>query len=240
MRKILSRVRRGVDDYQMIQEGDRIAVGISGGKDSLTLLCAMAALRHFYPKKFQVIGISLDMGFPGSDFSEVAKLCEKLDVEYHVKKTDIAEIIFDVRQEKNPCSLCAKMRRGGVNDMAVELGCNKVALGHHNEDVLETFFLSLFFEGRLNCFAPITYLSRRDIHVIRPMIYLPEGDIKGFARRENLPIVHNPCPMDGVSKRQDMKDFIAEKTKDDKFFKTKIMHAIQTGLPTWMIEGEES
>ncbi len=239
MRKILSRVRRGVDDYQMIQEGDRIAVGISGGKDSLTLLCALAALRHFYPKKFQVMGISLDMGFPGSDYSQVAELCRELDVEYHVKKTDIAEIIFDVRQEKNPCSLCAKMRRGGVNDMAVEHGCNKVALGHHNEDVLETFFLSLFYEGRLNCFSPNTYLSRRDIHVIRPMIYVPEGDIKGFAKRENLPIVHNPCPMDGVSKRQDMKEFIAERTKTDKFFKTKMMHAIQTGIPTWIREGAD-
>ncbi len=238
MKKILSRVRRAVDDYQMITEGDRIAVGVSGGKDSLTLLCAMAALRAFYPQKFEVIGLSLDMGFPGTDFSGVEKLCQDLKVEYHVKKTDIAEIIFDIRQEKNPCSLCAKMRRGGLNDLAVEHGCNKVALGHHNEDVLETFFLSLFYEGRLNCFSPITYLSRRDIHVIRPMIYLPEGEIKGYARRENLPIVHNPCPMDGVSKRQDMKEFIADKTKQDKFFKTKIMHAIQTGLSDWSPERE--
>lgn len=240
MKKILSRVRRAIDDYHMIEEGDSIAIGVSGGKDSLTLLCAMANLRKFYPKPFSLTAVSLDMGFEGLDFSGVAALCKELEVPYVVKKTDIAEIIFDVRQEKNPCSLCAKMRRGGVNDLAVELGCNKVALGHHNEDVLETFFLSLFYEGRLNCFSPFTYLSRRDIHVIRPMIYVPEGDIKGFARRENLPIVHNPCPMDGVSKRQDMKDFIAEKTKEDKFFKTKIMHAIQTGIPNWMVEGEES
>ncbi len=239
MKKILSRVRRAVDDYQMISAGDRIAVGVSGGKDSLTLLCALATLRKFYPKAFSLTAVSLDMGYEGMDFSGVAALCEKLEVPYTVKKTDIAEIIFGVRQEKNPCSLCAKMRRGGVNDLAVELGCNKVALGHHNEDVLETFFLSLFFEGRLNCFSPNTYLSRRDIHVIRPMIYVPEGDIKGFARREDLPIVFNPCPLDGKSKRQDMKDFIAEKTKTDKFFKTKIMHAIQTGIPSWVIPGEE-
>lgn len=239
MRKILSKVRRAVDDYQMIEEGDRIAVGVSGGKDSLTLLCAMAALRAFYPKKFEVIGLSLDMGFPGTDFSGVEELCREIGVEYHVKKTDIAEIIFDVRKEKNPCSLCAKMRRGGLNDFAVEMGCNKVALGHHNEDVLETFFLSLFYEGRLNCFSPVTYLSRRDIHVVRPMIYLPEGDIKGYAKRENLPIVHNPCPMDGISKRQDMKEFISEKTKEDKFFKTKMMHAIKTGLDTWKTGGDE-
>ncbi len=240
MKKILSRVRRAVDDYHMIETGDRIAVGVSGGKDSLTLLCALAGLRKFYPNAFSLTAVSLDMGYEGMDFSGVEKLCQELEVPYTVKKTDIAEIIFDVRQEKNPCSLCAKMRRGGVNDLAVELGCNKVALGHHNEDVLETFFLSLFYEGRLNCFSPNTYLSRRDIHVIRPMIYVPEGDIKGFAKRESLPIVNNPCPMDGISKRQDMKDFIAEKTKTDKFFKTKIMHAIQTGIPTWMREGEDA
>ncbi len=238
IQKILSKVRRAVDDYGMIEDGDKIAVGVSGGKDSLTLLCALAALRRFYPKRFEVIGVTLDMGFEGADFSGVCELCDSIDVEYVVKKTDIAEIIFDVRKEKNPCSLCAKMRRGGVNDLAIELGCNKVALGHHNEDVLETFFLSLFFEGRLGCFSPVTYLSRRDIYVIRPMIYLPEGEIKGFANREGLPIVHNPCRMDGVSKRQDMKDFINEKTKQDKFFKTKTMHAIQTGLPNW-IKGEK-
>ncbi|MEE1013580.1 MAG: ATP-binding protein [Clostridia bacterium] len=233
MKRILSRVRRAVDDYGMIQEGDRIAVGVSGGKDSLTLLCVLAALRRFYPNRFALTAVSLHMGYDGMSFDKVKELCKELEIPYVVKDTDIAEVIFDVRQEKNPCSLCAKMRRGGVNDLAVELGCNKVALGHHNEDVLETFFLSLFFEGRLNCFSPVTYLSRRDIHVIRPMIYVPEGEIKGFARRQNLPIVHNPCPMDGVSKRQDMKEFIAGKVKEDKFFKTKIMHAIQTGLDDW-------
>ena len=237
MKRILSRVRRAVDDYQMIQAGDSIAVGVSGGKDSLTLLCALAGLRKFYPKPFTLKAVSLNMGFEGVSFDKVKELCKDLDVEYVIKDTDIAEVIFDVRKEKNPCSLCAKMRRGGVNDAAVELGCNKVALGHHNEDVLETFFLSLFFEGRLNCFSPMTYLSRRDIHVVRPMIYVPEGEIKGFAKRSELPIVNNPCPMDGVSKRQDMKDFIAGKMKEDKFFKTKIMHAIQTGLPDWVIEG---
>lgn len=239
MKKILSRVRRAVDDYHMIEEGDRIAVGISGGKDSLTLLCTLAALRRFYPKRFELIGISLDMGYEGVSYAGVRELCEKLQVEYVVKKTDIAEVIFDIRKETNPCSLCAKMRRGGVNDLAVTLGCNKVALGHHNEDVLETFFLSLFYEGRLNCFSPVTYLSRRDIYVIRPLIYVAEGDIKGYACRAELPIVHNPCPMDGKSKRQDMKDFISEKTKQDKFFKTKTMHAIQTGLSNWILEEKE-
>lgn len=234
MQKILSKIRRAVDDYNMIDDGDRIAVGVSGGKDSLTLLCALASLKRFYPKKFEVVGVSLDMGYPNVSYNGIERLCADLGIEYVVKKTDIAEIIFDIRNEKNPCSLCAKMRRGGVNDLAVELGCNKVALGHHNEDVLETFFLSLFYEGRLGCFSPVTYLSRRDIYVIRPMIYLPESEIMGFAKRENLPIVYNPCPMDGKSKRQDMKDFINKKVKEDKFFKTKIMHAIQTGLPNWI------
>ncbi len=233
IQKILSKVRRAVDDYGMIEEGDKIAVGISGGKDSLTLLAALNGLKRFYPKSFEVIGITLDMGFEGMCFDKVAEFCKDIGVEYVVRKTDIAEIIFDVRKEKNPCSLCAKMRRGGLNDAAVELGCNKVALGHHNEDVLETFFLSLFYEGRLGCFAPVTYLSRRDIHVIRPMIYLAEGEVKGFAKSENLPVVASTCPMDGASKRQDMKDFINEKTRQDKFFKTKMMNAIQTGLPAW-------
>lgn len=236
MQKLLSKIRRAVDDYHMIEDGDKIAVGVSGGKDSLTLLCALAELRRFYPAKFEVVGVSLHMGYPDVSYNEVKKLCDKIGVEYIVKMTDIAEIVFDVRNEKNPCSLCAKMRRGGVNDLAVELGCNKVALGHHNEDVLETFFLSLFYEGRLGCFSPVTYLSRRDIHVIRPMIYIPEGDIKAFSKRQNLPIVENPCPMDGKSKREEMKTFINEKTKQDKFFKTRTMHAIQTGLPNWIVK----
>lgn len=237
--QILSKVRRAVDDYNMISDGDRIAVGVSGGKDSLTLLCALAGLRRFYPAKFEVIGVSLDMGNPGVSFAEVRKLCDKIGVEYVVKKTDIAEIIFDIRKEKNPCSLCAKMRRGGVNDLAASLGCNKVALGHHREDVIETFFLSLFYEGRINCFSPVTYLSRRDIHVIRPMIYLPEGDIKSYAAKEELPIVKSNCPMDGRSKRQDMKDFINQKTREDKFFKTKMLHAISTGIPSWQQNHEK-
>lgn len=233
MRKILSRTRRAVDDYHMIAEGDKIAVGVSGGKDSLTLLCALAELRRFYPNKFDILALSIDMGFDGTDFSKVGELCEKIDVEYIIEKTDIAEVVFDIRKESNPCSLCAKMRRGGVNDLAVKNGCNKVALGHHNEDVLETFFLSLFYEGRLGCFSPVTYLSRKDIHVIRPLIYVAEGDIKGYANRAELPVVYNPCPMDGKSKRQDMKEFINSEQKKDKFFKKKILNAIQTGLPAW-------
>ncbi|MBO4940588.1 MAG: tRNA 2-thiocytidine(32) synthetase TtcA [Clostridia bacterium] len=235
MRKILSGMRRAIQDYNMISAGDRIAVGVSGGKDSLALLCALSAYRRFSEVPFEVMGVTLNMGFEGVDYSPIKTLCEVLGVEYVVKDTDIAEILFDVRKEKNPCSLCAKMRRGAVNDLAKEHGCNKVALGHHNEDVIETFFLSLFYEGRLNCFSPVTYLSRIDMDVIRPLIYVSEGDIKGFAKRENLPIVKNPCPMDGVSKRQEMKDFINERNEIDHNFKTRMMTAIQSGLDDWKI-----
>ncbi len=235
MRKILSGMRRAIQDYNMISAGDRIAVGVSGGKDSLALLCALSAYRRFSEVPFEVMGVTLNMGFEGVDYSPIKTLCDELGVEYVVKDTDIAEILFDVRKEKNPCSLCAKMRRGAVNDLAKEHGCNKVALGHHNEDVIETFFLSLFYEGRLNCFSPVTYLSRIDMDVIRPLIYVSEGDIKGFAKREKLPIVKNPCPMDGVSKRQEMKDFINERNEIDHHFKTRMMTAIQSGLEDWKI-----
>lgn len=233
MRKILSAMRRAIQDYNMIAPGDKIAVGVSGGKDSLTLLAALAAFRRFSKVPFEVMGLTVDMGYDSTDYSAVEDFCKEIGVEYHTKKTDIADIVFNVKKEERPCSLCAKMRRGALNDLARDYGCNKVALGHHNEDVIETFFLSLFFEGRLNCFSPVTYLSRTDMYVIRPLIYAAEGDIRGYAKRAELPVVFNPCPMDGKSKRQDMKDFINEKNAEDLFFKTRMMHAIQTGLEAW-------
>lgn len=235
MRRILSTMRRAIQDYNMIEAGDKIAVGVSGGKDSLALLAALVAYRRFSKVPFEVMGITIDMGFDGVDYSPVTEFCKEIGVEYISKETNIAEILFDIRKEKNPCSLCSKMRRGALNDLAKENGCNKVALGHNNEDVIETFFLSLFYEGRLNSFSPVTYLSRRNLTVIRPLIYAAEGDIKGYAKREKLPVVKNPCPMDGVSKRQDMKDFINNKNKEDRHFKTRIMTAIQTGLEDWRI-----
>ncbi len=177
-RRLLSYLRRAVEDYDMIAPGDRIAVGISGGKDSLALLCGLAALRLFYPHPFELVALTVDMGFPGTDYSEVEALCRELDVPYHVKKTEIATIIFDIRKEKNPCSLCAKMRRGVLHSTAKELGCNKVALGHHFDDVVETFMLNLFHEGRIGCFQPVTYLSRADITLIRPLVYMPEKDVR--------------------------------------------------------------
>lgn len=239
MKRILSHMRRAVDDYSMIENGDSVAVGISGGKDSLALLAALSAYRKFADADFSLTAITIDMGFEGMDFSPVFDFCQRIDVPYIVKKTEIAEIIFNIRKESSPCSLCSKMRRGALNELAKEAGCNKVALGHHNEDVIETFFLSLFYEGRLNSFSPVTYLSRTNMYVIRPFIYVPEGEIKGYARRVSLPVVKNLCPMDGVSKRQDMKEFIAEKNTSDRQFKTKMMNAIKTGLDPWKIPAEK-
>ena len=229
IKRILSYTRRAVDDYEMIREGDKIAVGVSAGKDSLTLLCALAALRRFYPKKFELCAITVDMGFEGADFSSIAKLCEELDVPYHVVPTEIQKIIFEVRKEKNPCTLCAKMRRGALHTAAKELGCNTVALGHHFDDVVETFMLNLFFEGRLGCFQPVTYLSRMDIRLIRPMIYMPEKDVRYFANGANLPVIKSPCPADGNTQREEMKQLLAKLDRENKGLRYRIFGAIQRG-----------
>ena len=210
MRKALSYMRKAVEDYNMIKEGDHITVGVSGGKDSLTLLVTLAALKRFYPEKFTLSAISIDMGFEGMDFSPIKDLCEKLEVPYYIKKTDIREIIFDVRKEKNPCSLCANMRRGALNEAAKEIGSNKVALGHHYDDVIETFMMNQIFEGRLGCFSPVTYLDRKEVWVIRPMIYMPEWFVKSFAEKEELPIVKNKCEADGNTMREEVKKLIFE------------------------------
>ena len=225
-KRILSFVRRAVDDYNMIEEGDRIAVGISGGKDSLTLLAAMARLRLFYPKKFEVVGITVDMGFEGSDYSAIETFCRDLNVEYKIVKTEIAKIIFDVRKESNPCSLCAKMRRGSLHAAAVEAGCNKVALGHHYDDAVETFMMNLFFEGRLGCFSPTSYLSNRKITLIRPMIYAQEKDVKYFTRRQNLPVLTSLCPEDHATERENMKQLLKELEKGNEGLRHRIFHAM--------------
>ena len=226
MQKLLSFIRRGVDDYKMINENDHITVGVSGGKDSLALLAGLANLRRFYPKTFKLSAVTLDMGF-GMDFSPVAKLCDELGVEYVLKKTDIAEILFDIRKETNPCSLCAKLRRGALHDAALELGSHKVALGHHNDDALDTFMLSLVYEGRVNCFSPVTYLDRKDITLIRPMIYAPENFVIGFAKKYELPIVKNRCPEDKRTKREYAKNLIKQLEKENPGFKTRLFTAIE-------------
>ena len=226
---MLSFVRRAVDDYNMIDEGDRIAVGISGGKDSLTLLETLAALRIFYPKKFDIVAITVDMGFDGSDFSEVAELCRRIGVEYRVEKTDIAKIIFDVRKEPNPCSLCAKMRRGSLHSAAQEAGCNKVALGHHFDDAVETFMMNMFFEGRLGCFSPKSYLSNRKLTLIRPMIYATEKDVQYFTNKRRLPVVISPCPEDHATERENMKKLLASLERDNKGLRHRIFNAMCKG-----------
>ena len=210
LQQLLSYTRKAVDDYQMIEEGDKIAVGVSGGKDSLTLLYALKGLQRFYPKHFELVAVTVNLGFENFDLTEVKKLCENLDVPYHVIDTEIANIIFQVRKEENPCSLCAKMRKGALNTAVKELGCNKVAYAHHKDDLLESMMMSFLFEGRIHTFAPVTYLDRSGLTVIRPLLFLYEGDVKGFVKEYNLPVVKSPCPVDGSTKRENVKNLIGE------------------------------
>ena len=234
MQHLMGLVRRCMDDYQMIEAGDKVAVGVSGGKDSLALLVLLANLRQYYPKPFTLEAITVDMGLPGMDFSPVEALCQKLEVPYTCVKTEIGPIIFDIRKEKNPCSMCAKMRRGALHDTILARGITKIALGHHYDDAVETFLLSLFYEGRLSCFQPVTYLSRTGITQIRPMLYVGEKAVASFAQRQALPVVHNTCPADKSTKRQEVKDLLAVLQKQYPDLKTKIFGAMQRlPLPEW-------
>ena len=208
MKEILGCIRRADQDFGMIQAGDKVAVGVSGGKDSLLLLYAMALYRKFCPHPFELEALTLTMGLEPFDVSGIRELCDKLEVPYIVRETEIAKVIFEERKEKNPCSLCSKMRRGALNELCVERGVNKLALGHHRDDAEETLLLSLFYEGRLHTFQPVTYLSRTGITQIRPMLYVAEKDIIHYARTLNLPVVKSPCPADGYTKRQDMKELL--------------------------------
>ncbi len=229
MQKLLSHMRAACQQYEMIKEGDRIAIGVSGGKDSVALLAGMANLRRFYPEKFEIIAITLDPRFGGvdGDFSQIEKLCAKLDVKYVIKRTQLAEVIFDIRKESNPCSLCARMRRGALHDAAKEHGCNKIALGHHLDDVAETFVMNLFNGGTLDCFMPVTYLSRKDIYMIRPMIFARESDCARVVRKENLPIVKSNCPADGTTERQEVKEMLSTLEKKYGDVRSKILGAMQ-------------
>lgn len=228
MKKILSYLRRAVDDYNMIEDGDKIAVGVSGGKDSIALMLVLNCLKRFYPKKFDLVAVTISMGFENTDFSPISNLAEAEGINYIIEETQIGEIVFNVRKESNPCSLCSKMRSGALNEAALKYGCNKVALGHHFDDVVETFFMSLFKEGRINCFSPVTYLDRTNVTKIRPMIYLPEKEITYFVNKNNLPIVKNPCPADGNTTRQYMKDLIMSLEIENKGLKQQIFHAVKT------------
>ena len=226
LQKLLSKARKAIDDYKMISSGDKVAVGLSGGKDSVTLLCIMAALKKFYPEKFDLVAITVDMGL-GLDEGEmdgIKKLCERLEVPLYVEKTQIGEIVFDARKEKNPCSLCANMRRGALNSTAKKLGCNKVALGHHADDLIETFFLSLFYEARVSTFSPVTVMERQDLAVIRPMIYIREKEVAGYAKQN--PILHNPCPADKHTKRQYVKDKLREMERENPKLRENVLSAL--------------
>ena len=230
IKRILSYTRRAIDDYQMLSPGDKVAVGVSAGKDSLTLLCAMAELRRFYPIPFELVAVTVDMGFEGGmDFTPIQKLCDELNVPYHIFPTEISHIIFDVRQEKNPCSLCAKMRRGALHNAAKELGCNTVALGHHFDDAVETLMLNLFFEGRIGCFSPVSYLSRTELKLIRPLLYLPEKDVRYFASKAELPVVKSSCPADGNTEREEMKKLLADLDRKHNGLRYRIFGAMQRG-----------
>lgn len=234
MQKILSLLRRCVEDYDMIQPGERVGVGVSGGKDSLMLLASLARLSKFYPGGFSVEAFTVDMGTPGMDFAPVAQFCRELDVPYHTIPTQISHVIFETRKEKNPCALCAKMRRGSLHTALLEAGVHKVALGHHYDDAVETFFLSLFYEGRLSCFHPVTYLDRTDITQIRPLLYVSEAMIRDAVPRLHLPVVHNPCPANGSTKRQEVKDLIASLEPQYPKLKEYVFSSMQRfPLPAW-------
>ena len=234
MQKLLSQVRKCIRDYQMLSPGDRVAVGVSGGKDSLALLRLLAELRDHSAVPFELLAVTLDMGYEELDFSPVADLCARLQVPYTLRQTQIREIVFDIRKEENPCALCAKLRRGILNETAVELGANKVALGHHYDDTVETFALSLIYEGRISCFLPVTYLDRTGLTLIRPMLYLHEKTIRNFAERENLPVVHNPCPADKNTKREDVKALLYELEGRYPGLKDNIFGGLQRSpLPGW-------
>ena len=237
MQKLLGLMRRCIDDYNMIAAGDKIAVGVSGGKDSLVLLTLLAQLRKFFNKPYEVQAVTIDMGL-GMDYSGVAELCRKLDVPYTIINTEIAPIIFDHRKEKNPCSMCAKMRRGALNQAILDLGCNKVALGHHYDDAVETFVMSLIYEGRISCFQPVTDLDRTGVIQIRPMLYIHEKTVDNFATRMELPIVHNRCPVDKTTKREEIKQLIFNLSSTYPDLKERIFGAMQRyPLAAWEPQG---
>ena len=229
LQQLLSYVRKAIDDYQLIESGDKIAVGISGGKDSLALLHALAALRRFYPKSFELYAITIDLGFNNLILDKIIDMCKELAVPYEIVKTDIAQIIFEERKESNPCSLCAKMRKGALNEAIKKMGCNKVAYAHHKDDVIETMMLSLLFEGRFHTFAPVTYLDRMDVTVIRPLIYVEEADVIGFVNKNELPVVKSPCPADGNTKREYVHLLLQRLNQEHHGVKNRMFTAICTG-----------
>ena len=236
LQQVLSLVRKACEEYNMIEEGDKIAVCISGGKDSLTLLYALAHLRRFYPKKFELYAITVDLGFDNLNLDKIKELCEELEVDYTIVKTDIANIVFNERKEKSPCSLCAKTRKGALNDAMKQKGINKIAYAHHKDDVVDTMMMSLIYEGRFHTFSPVTYLDRTELYVIRPLMYMKEADVIGFVNKYNVPVVKSPCPVDKHTKREYVKDLLKEINKDNPGVKDRMFTAIKdSNIKGWNI-----
>lgn len=233
MQKILSHMRKAIEKYKMIEEGDKIAICLSGGKDSITMLQAFRALQRFYPKKFEIIAISVNPGFEFFDIELLNKICNEIEVPLFIEKSNAKEIVFDIRKEKNPCSLCANLRRGVINSIAIREGCNKIALGHNQDDVLETFLLNLLYTGNIGTFSPVSYMDRSKITLIRPLIYTPEKEIRRFVRKNDITVMSKVCPMDGTSKREDMKQLIFTLTKNIPMVRANLFGAIQRNLKDW-------
>lgn len=229
MQRLEGLMRKAIQEYKMIEPGDRICAGVSGGKDSVALTVGLAHLRRYLNIPFEVVAVSLDPQFGGkaTDYAPLEELFAKLDVPFEIRRSNIGAVVFDVRKEPNPCALCAKMRRGLLHDTAKELGCNKVALGHHLDDAIETFYMNLWGEGRLGCFSPVTYLSRKDLTMIRPMILATESDVRRAVKHESLPVVKSACPADGATRRQEMKEYVADMCRKDRAFRQKMLGAMQ-------------
>lgn len=226
MKKTLGCLRRADQDWNLINDGDKIAIGISGGKDSLLMTRALSLYKQFSKKNFEIVGITVDLGLKPFDLSPVTQYCESIGVEYHIVSTEIGDIIFNIRKEKNPCSLCAKMRKGSLYDKAVELGCNKIALGHHKDDLIDTFFLSMIYEGQLNALKPIFHLSRCGLTAIRPLIYLPEAHVINSISRLSLPVTNSPCPANGKTKRDEIRKLVKHLCVEYPDFKDKVFLAL--------------
>ncbi len=229
LQRLLSLVRQAIDQYHMIEEGDHIAIGISGGKDSLTLLWGLAYLQRFYPKQFSLSAITVDMGIDTMDLEPIKALCQEFQVSYEIVPTEIGKILFDIRKETNPCSLCAKLRKGALNQKALEMGCNKIAYAHHKDDLIETAMMSLLYEGRFYAFSPVTHLDRTDLTVIRPLMFVSEADVKGFRNKYQLPVCKNPCPMDGHTRREYVKTLIHTLNMENPGVKDRLFRAVIEG-----------
>ena len=235
MQKILGYLRKAIEHYNMIDDGDKIAVALSGGKDSITLLMGLKALQRFYPKHFDLMAISVNPGFEFFNSSFLQNTCQKIGVPYVEAESHIKEIVFDIRKEKNPCSLCANLRRGVINSIAIREGCNKIALGHNQDDVLETFLLNLLYTGNIGTFSPKSYMDRSKITLIRPLVYTPEKEIRRFVRKNNIDVMPKVCPMDGTSKREDMKNLIYTLSKNIPMIRANLFGAIQRNLDDWKL-----